>query len=149
MVLEVVLFTGALALEPKCIPLLMASRLLRTFHSYFQEKLHDSELTLQLLFVFYRLLRHKDAFEEILFNIGFIPDLLLAADTPNFEVRRMCDVVMDLILDHEMSGVNVGEFGNLIRQRRFEIHNAEYMETIVQQTKRNRSSRDRLCEEKD
>jgi hypothetical protein len=65
-VLEVVLFVGALALEPtQRAPLLATSRLLRPFHALFQEKQHDNELTLQLLYVFYRLLRRREAFDEI------------------------------------------------------------------------------------
>jgi hypothetical protein len=78
MVLEVVLFVGALALEPtqrapllatsrllRPFHLLATSRLLRPFHALFQEKQHDNELTLQLLYVFYRLLRRREAFDEI------------------------------------------------------------------------------------
>ncbi|KAG6611436.1 Kinesin-associated protein [Phytophthora cinnamomi] len=135
MILEVVLFVSALSLEPKCAPLLSSSRLVRTFHSLFQEKQHDNELTLQLLYAFYRMLRHPETFEEILFGVGFVPDLLLAADAPNIEVRRMCDVLMDLILDHDLNdGGTIGDFGHLIRQRRFEIHNAEYLEMIHAET---------------
>lgn len=131
MLLEVVLFVSALALEPRCAPLLASSRILRTFHALFQEKQHDNELTLQLLYAFYRMLRHPETFDEILFGVGFVPDLLLAADAPNVEVRRMCDVLMDLIVDHDLSDTGVmGEFGRHIRQRRFEIHNAEYLEML-------------------
>ncbi|DAZ95166.1 TPA: hypothetical protein N0F65_012420 [Lagenidium giganteum] len=130
MILEVVLFVSALALEPKCAALLTTSRLIRTFHSLFQEKQHDHELMLQLLYAFYRMLRHPETFDEILYGVGFVPDLLLAADAPNIEVRRMCDVLMDLILDQDISDGNIGEFGRLIRQRRFEIHNAEYLEMV-------------------
>eukprot|EP00644_Phytophthora_capsici_P008094 jgi/Phyca11/554082/estExt2_Genewise1Plus.C_PHYCAscaffold_580193 len=135
MILEVVNFVGTLSLEAKCAPLLSSSRLVRTFHSLFQEKQHDNELTLQLLYAFYRMLRHPETFEEILFGVGFVPDLLLAADAPNIEVRRMCDVLMDLILDHDLNdGGTIGDFGHLIRQRRFEIHNAEYLEMIHNET---------------
>uniref|UniRef100_K3X421 Kinesin-associated protein 3 n=1 Tax=Globisporangium ultimum (strain ATCC 200006 / CBS 805.95 / DAOM BR144) TaxID=431595 RepID=K3X421_GLOUD len=134
MILEVVLFVSALALEPKCAPLLSASRLIRTFHSLFQEKQHDNELTLQLLYAFYRMLRHPETFDEIIFGVSFVPDLLLAADAPNIEVRRMCDIIMDFILDHDLSEGNIGEFGRLIRQRRFEIHNAEYLEMIHEES---------------
>ncbi|KAI9979864.1 hypothetical protein PInf_027588 [Phytophthora infestans] len=135
MILEVVLFVSTLALEPKCAPLLSSSRLVRTLHSLFQEKQHDNELTLQILYAFYRMLRHPDTFEDILFGVGFVPDLLLAADAPNIEVRRMCDVLMDLILDHDLNdGGTIGDLGHLIRQRRFEIHNAEYLEMIHAET---------------
>ncbi|KAG7401244.1 Kinesin-associated protein 3 [Phytophthora boehmeriae] len=136
MILEAVLFVSTLSLEPKCAPLLSASRLVRTLHSLFQEKQHDNELTLQLLYAFYRMLRHPETFEEILFGAGFVPDLLLAADAPNIEVRRMCDVLMDLILDNDLSDGRGGDFGHLIRQRRFEIHNAEYLEMIHAETQR-------------
>ncbi|KAF1333682.1 Kinesin-associated protein 3, partial [Globisporangium splendens] len=134
MILEVVLFVSALALEPKCPPLLSASRLIRTFHSLFQEKQHDNELTLQLLYAFYRMLRHPETFDEIIFGVSFVPDLLPAADAPNIEVRRMCDITMDFILDHDLSEGNIGEFGRLIRQRRFEIHNVEYLEMIHEES---------------
>lgn len=131
MILVVVLFVSALALEPQCAPLLSSSRLIRTLHSLFQEKQHDSELTLQLLYAFYRMLRIPETFEEIVFNVDFVPDLLLVADASNIEVRRMCDVVMDLILDHDLNhSDSMNEFGHLIRRRRFEIHNAEYLEMI-------------------
>lgn len=144
MVLEVVLFVSALALEPKCAPLISASRLIRTFHSLFQEKQHDNELTLQLLYAFYRLLRHPETLEEIIFGVSFVPDLLLAADAPNIEVRRMCDVIMDFILDHDLSEGGIGDFGRLIRQRRFEIHNAEYLEMIHEETQSAAAYRSRL-----
>ncbi|KAJ0402145.1 hypothetical protein P43SY_000460 [Pythium insidiosum] len=144
MLLEVVLFVSALALEPKCAPLIASSRLLRAFHSLFQEKQHDNELTLQLLYAFYRLLRHRETFDEIVYGIGFVPDLLLTADAPNIEVRRMCDVVMDLILDHDVSQGAIGEFGRLIRQRRFEIHNAEYLEMIHEESIASSKARGRL-----
>lgn len=139
MVLEVVLFVSALALEPKCAPLIAASRLIRTFHALFQEKQHDNELTLQLLYAFYRLLRHRETLDEIVFGVGFVPDLLLAADAPNIEVRRMCDVIMDFLLDHDVSassgsGGGIGDFARLIRQRRFELHNAEYLEMIHEES---------------
>ncbi|RLN64169.1 hypothetical protein BBJ29_000317 [Phytophthora kernoviae] len=122
MILEAVLFVSALALEPKCAPLLSASRLVRTLHSLFQEKQHDNELTLQLLYAFYRMLRHPETFEEILFGVSFVPDLLLAADAPNIEVRRMCDVLMDLILDNDLNDGSGGDFGHLIRQRRYTLY---------------------------
>jgi hypothetical protein len=134
-VLEVVLLVGALALEPKCAPLLASSRILRSLHALFQEKQHDSELTLQLLHTFYRLLRHRETYDELLYggnsSGGIVPDLLLAADAPNIEVRRMCDMLMDLIVDRDCSETGMlGEVARLIRQRRFEIYNAEYLEAL-------------------
>lgn len=133
-VLEVVLLVGALALEPKCAPLIASSRILRSLHALFQEKQHDSELTLQLLFTLYRLMRHRETYEELLYGGnggGIVPDLLMAADAPNIEVRRMCDMLMDLIVDRDSSEAGVlGEFARLIRQRRFEIYNAEYLEIL-------------------
>lgn len=129
-ILEIVLFVGTLALEPKCAPLLKSSRMLRAFYALFQEKQHDNELTLQLLYTFYRLLRYDETFDELVHQIGIVPDLLLAADASNVEVRRMCDVVMDAILDHDVEKGGRGEYVTLICQRRFEIHNAEYLELI-------------------
>ncbi|GLE10647.1 hypothetical protein PINS_up022864 [Pythium insidiosum] len=56
----------------------------------------------------------------------------------------MCDVVMDLILDHDVSQGSIGEFGRLIRQRRFEIHNAEYLEMIHEESIASSKARGRL-----
>ncbi|CAK4677879.1 hypothetical protein AeMF1_014559 [Aphanomyces euteiches] len=126
-VLQVVMFTSALMLEPKCAPLITSSRIVRSFHTMFQDRQSDSEMTLQLLFCFYRMLRHPETLDEVLYGTHMLPDLLLAADSPNIEVRRMCDAVLDLILDHDIHEGEVGEFGRQIRRRRFEIHNAEYL----------------------
>ncbi|KAF0697989.1 Aste57867_11371 [Aphanomyces stellatus] len=126
-VLQVIMFVGALMLEPKCAPLVTSSRIVRSFHTIFQDKQGDSEITLQLLFCFYRMLRHPETLDEVLYGTNMLPDLLLAADSPNLEVRRMCDAVLDVILDHDIHEGEVGEFGRQIRRRRFEIHNAEYL----------------------
>ncbi|RHY80247.1 hypothetical protein DYB28_013195, partial [Aphanomyces astaci] len=126
MVLQVIMFVSALMLEPKCAPLITSSRVVRSFHTIFQDKQSDHEITLQLLFCFYRMLRHPETLDEVLYGTNMLPDLLLAADSTNVEVRRMCDSVLDVILDHDIHEGEVGEFGRQIRRRRFEIHNAEY-----------------------
>ncbi|ETW00855.1 hypothetical protein H310_07381 [Aphanomyces invadans] len=125
-VLQVIMFVSALMLEPKCAPLITSSRLVRSFHTVFQDKQTDHEIMLQLLFCFYRMLRHPETLDEVLYGTNMLPDLLLAADATNAEVRRMCDSVLDVILDHDIHEGEVGEFGRQIRRRRFEIHNAEY-----------------------
>ncbi|KDO22362.1 hypothetical protein SPRG_11314 [Saprolegnia parasitica CBS 223.65] len=129
-VLQVVMFVSALMLEPKCAPLITSSRIVRSFHLIFQDKQNDCELTLQLLFCFYRMLRHPETLDDILYGCNMLPDLLLAADSANIEVRRMCDTVLDVIIDHDIHEGEVGEFGRQIRRRRFEIHNAEYLSML-------------------
>ncbi|EQC25403.1 hypothetical protein SDRG_16730 [Saprolegnia diclina VS20] len=129
-VLQVVMFVSALMLEPKCAPLITSSRIVRSFHLIFQDKQNDCELTLQLLFCIYRMLRHPETLDDILYGCNMLPDLLLAADSANIEVRRMCDAVLDVIIDHDIHEGEVGEFGRQIRRRRFEIHNAEYLSML-------------------
>ncbi|OQR96911.1 kinesin-associated protein [Thraustotheca clavata] len=129
-VLQVIMFVSALMLEPKCAPLITSSRLVRSFHLIFQDKQNDCEMTLQLLFCFYRMLRHPETLDDILYSCNMLPDLLLAADSSNIEVRRMCDAVLDVILDHDIHEGEVGEFGRQIRRRRFEIHNTEYLSML-------------------
>ncbi|OQR91603.1 kinesin-associated protein [Achlya hypogyna] len=129
-VLQVIMFVSALMLEPKCAPLITSSRIVRSFHLIFQDKQSDCEMTLQLLFCFYRMLRHPETLDDILYGCNMLSDLLLAADSPNNEVRRMCDAVLDVIIDHDIHEGEVGEFGRQIRRRRFEIHNAEYLSML-------------------
>ncbi|RHY22931.1 hypothetical protein DYB25_012899, partial [Aphanomyces astaci] len=88
MVLQVIMFVSALMLEPKCAPLITSSRVVRSFHTIFQDKQSDHEITLQLLFCFYRMLRHPETLDEVLYGTNMLPDLLLAADSTNVEVRH-------------------------------------------------------------
>ena len=48
------------------------------------------------------------------------------------KVRRLCDEVMDIILDHDMAEGELGEFGRQIRRRRYTLHNEEYLEIPVE-----------------
>ncbi len=84
--LQVIMFVAALMLEPKCAPLITSSRIVRTFHTIFQDKKNDPEMTLQFLFCFYRMLRHPETLDDILYGCNMLPDLLLVADSPNVEV---------------------------------------------------------------
>ncbi|CCI45460.1 unnamed protein product [Albugo candida] len=130
-VLEVVQWISTLCLEPKTIPLMVTSKFLRMLQALFHGKAHDQEITHQLLLVFYRLLRYLNTFDHIMDGLDFISDVIARANTSNIELWRMCELVMDLVIDTEMQRYGrIEKYGERIRQLRFELYNAEYLDAF-------------------
>lgn len=86
-VLEIVNLIASISLDPSCCTQFRNSRLLTMLNDLLRDKIQDDELVLQLLFTFYRLMRHSDLVEEILYSVGLLPQLLAAARSSNPEVN--------------------------------------------------------------
>nr|CCA26595.1 kinesinassociated protein putative [Albugo laibachii Nc14] len=130
-ILEVVQWISTLCLEPKTIPLLVTPRFIRMLYAIFHGKAQDQELTQQLLFVFYRLLRYPETFDQIMDSLDLISDLVARASAPTLDLERTFELLMDLVVNMEMQRCGkIGQYGERIRQFRFDLHNAEYLEII-------------------
>lgn len=127
-VLEVINCIATLALDPECATVLSSSQLIQELHKHLREKKEDHDIALQILYCFQRMLGFPELLEELLYGSAVLSEVLCIASSPNTEVRRMCDEVMDVILDHDMAEGEMGQFGIQIRRRRFAIHNEEFLE---------------------
>ena len=91
----------------------------------------NSEISLQILFCFHRMLRYPELLDELLYGSAVLSEIITLGSSSNPEVKHVCDEVLDIILDHDMAEGDIGEFARKIRRRRFTLHNAEYLETPV------------------
>ena len=130
-VLEVVVLVGAIAADPAASPLLATSKILSELHELWRDKADDAEITLQLLYTFYQLLQHEDTREELLYSTRAIMDVLDCLSARHPEVRRVAELCLDLVLEHDRAeGGALGELGVQVRRRRFQAHNAEWLAAV-------------------
>ncbi|KAJ3115068.1 Kinesin-associated protein 3 [Phlyctochytrium bullatum] len=125
-VLEVVVLLGTMAHDENIPPMIGKSNLIHLLMDLMLAKEEDDEIVLQIIFATYQLLLHEDT-RNILINktqvVSYLIDLLYDRNT---QIRRMCDVCLDIIAEIDEDWVKN------IKQQKFQWHNAEYLAVVAQ-----------------
>jgi hypothetical protein len=125
-VLEVVIFIGTCANDPKCSPILATSRLIQALYDLMTDKQEDDEIVLQISYTFYKLLEHKETRIQLLNSTQVVAYMLDLLHDKNQEIRKMSDTTLDFIMDCDE------EWAKKIRQHKFQMHNVEWCQIVDQ-----------------
>ena len=68
LVCEVVILVGQLLTDGSTVPLIATSTIIKALYELYQDKKDDTEIQLQLLFTFLRVLSYQDTREELLYS---------------------------------------------------------------------------------
>jgi hypothetical protein len=103
--------------------------LLQALVSLLVVKQEDDEMVLQILFALYQYMLHPETRRTLLSDS---PDLVIYAidllSDRNAEIRKLCDVCLDLVAEADASeGSTENVWREMIKQRRFQWHNAEWI----------------------
>ena len=123
-VLECIVFVGTILHDEDSAPTLASSPICRDLFYIFQEKLDDDEMVLQLTYVFYQMMHYPETRDVLLAQTQTMYNLIDLIQDGNAEVRRMADLALDIIAEYDDS------CARMIRQKKFEQHNAEWLETV-------------------
>ena len=131
-VLETVILIGQFLHDEESQMLIASSSLIRALHELWQDKGDDSEILLQLLATFHKMLHWPDCREELLYSTEAITDICECVSKQHKATRFLAEKCLDLVMEHDRNEVGeLGELGAQVRRRRFLAHNREWMEEVV------------------
>jgi len=99
--LQVVMIVGQFCLDEAAARMLSNSPVIKLVYDLLHEKQEDTEILLQTLHVFFRLLRQRDTGHALLYETQMPRDVCDLLEHPNRVVQVMADTVLDLIVDHD------------------------------------------------
>ncbi|RKO93016.1 kinesin-associated protein-domain-containing protein, partial [Blyttiomyces helicus] len=124
--LEVVMLLGTMANDENLSPIVARTGILMGLMDLMIAKEEDDEIILQIIYCIYQFLLH-DATRTVLITktqvVSYLIDLLYDR---NVEIRKMCDVCLDIIAEID------DEWVKKIRQQKFQWHNSEWLQLIMQ-----------------
>jgi len=104
-VLETVILIGQFCHDSESQMLIASSSLIRALHELWQDKGDDSEILLQLLHLFYKMLHWPDCREELLYSTEAMADISECVSKRHKPTRFLAEKCLDLILEvSERSG---------------------------------------------
>ena len=122
--LEAVIVIGALAAHPECAARFSRTRVLSSLYTLVTEKQEDDEVVLQILYAFYHLLQAAEPRYSLLQQTQLVVYLLDLLMDKNEQVRRMADLCLDAVMENDEA------WAPQIRQRKFQMHNREWLEVV-------------------
>ncbi|KND02983.1 uncharacterized protein SPPG_02058 [Spizellomyces punctatus DAOM BR117] len=126
--LEIVILLGTMANDENIGPMVARTGILPLLMELMIAKEDDDEMILQIIYCAYQFLL-LDSTRTMLINktqlVSYLIDLLYDR---NVEIRKMCDVCLDLICETNT------EYLSKIRHQKFHYHNSEWLHRIAQST---------------
>ncbi|KAJ3186592.1 hypothetical protein HDU85_007412 [Gaertneriomyces sp. JEL0708] len=126
--LEVINLLGTMAADESLGPMILKTTILQKLLDMMIAKEEDDEIILQIIFCTYQFLLLGDV-RDVLINktqvVSYLIDLLYDR---NVEIRRMCDVCLDIISETSE------EWALQIKQQKFQWHNSEWLQCMAQAT---------------
>ena len=122
--LEVIVLIGSLAGSEQLAATMADTRILRSLYLLITEKQEDDELVLQILFALYRFLQADESRQSLLSQtqlVIYLLDLLLDKSSA---IRKMSASCLDVVAEFDE------HWASQIRQRKFQMHNKEWLEVI-------------------
>eukprot|EP00747_Dinoflagellata_sp_TGD_P071738 gnl/TRDRNA2_/TRDRNA2_157177_c0_seq3.p1 gnl/TRDRNA2_/TRDRNA2_157177_c0~~gnl/TRDRNA2_/TRDRNA2_157177_c0_seq3.p1 ORF type:complete len:802 (-),score=160.90 gnl/TRDRNA2_/TRDRNA2_157177_c0_seq3:68-2473(-) len=133
-ILECVMLTGILALDPESIAILATSKVISALPNILAEKHEDSEIVVQLLFTIRCLLRQEET-REVVLQTTDIPDRVLdlyidigSQQAAAQAVQAAAEQTLDSIVRAESEIGRGTPWAERIKAFRFEKHNQEWCE---------------------
>eukprot|EP00747_Dinoflagellata_sp_TGD_P071740 gnl/TRDRNA2_/TRDRNA2_157177_c0_seq5.p1 gnl/TRDRNA2_/TRDRNA2_157177_c0~~gnl/TRDRNA2_/TRDRNA2_157177_c0_seq5.p1 ORF type:complete len:814 (-),score=140.75 gnl/TRDRNA2_/TRDRNA2_157177_c0_seq5:78-2519(-) len=135
-ILECVMLTGILALDPESIAILATSKVISALPNILAEKHEDSEIVVQLLFTIRCLLRQEET-REVVLQTTDIPDRVLdlyidigSQQAAAQAVQAAAEQTLDSIVRAESEIGRGTPWAERIKAFRFEKHNQEWCEAL-------------------
>jgi hypothetical protein len=139
--LECIMLTSVLALDPASAPLLAASKVPSALPRFLTDKHEDAEILVQLLFTLRCLLLQEDNC-EVLLRTSDVPDRILDLfrevgdqdrDTPCWQViRASAEEILELIIAADSQDGHESHWAERIKAFRFRIYNEEWYQREFQ-----------------
>ncbi len=127
LVLEAVIFTGTLLSDEDVPEVLVGTPLIRDLFRVLQEKQEDSEILLQLLFVFLKLLAADETRDAVISQtqtVFYLIDLLFH-ERP--DISRLADQCLDIVAEVDP------DWAAKIRVKKFQLHNSAWVEVVEEE----------------
>lgn len=115
--LEVIILVGQFCLDDDAARLLCSSPLVKLIYDVLHEKQDDSEIVLQILYSFHRLLRHPGTGHALLYETQMPRDVCELLEHENAVVRVMADNLLDLVVDHDEANEKTMDINRRLARR--------------------------------
>ena len=122
--LEVVVLIGELAGSEEMAGKMARTKILRSLYLLITEKQEDDELVLQILYALYHFLQAAESRQALLTQTQLVIYLLDLLLDKNGAIRKMAFACLDVVSEHDE------HWASQIRQRKFQMHNKEWLEVI-------------------
>ncbi|KAJ3159524.1 Kinesin-associated protein 3 [Geranomyces michiganensis] len=126
--LEVVVLIGTMANDENVGPLVSRTQIPQILMELMIAKEDDDEMILQIIYCAYQFLLIESTRAVLLDDTEIVSYLIDLLYDRNVEIRKMCDVCLDLISEFD------DEYLLKIRHQKFHYHNSEWLHRIAQST---------------
>ncbi|KAI8586335.1 kinesin-associated protein-domain-containing protein [Geranomyces variabilis] len=126
--LEVVVLLGTMANDENVGPLVSQTQIPQILMELMIAKEDDDEMILQIIYCAYQFLLIQSTRAVLLDDTEIVSYLIDLLYDRNVEIRKMCDVCLDLISEFD------DEYLLKIRHQKFHYHNSEWLHRIAQST---------------
>ncbi|KAJ3170876.1 Kinesin-associated protein 3, partial [Irineochytrium annulatum] len=129
--LEVVILLGTMANDENVAPMVARTKIIPLLMELMLVKEEDDEIILQIIYVIYQFLLHETTRTILISQTQVVSYLIDLLYDRNVQIRRMCDVSLDIIAEIDE------EWVKKIKQQKFQWHNAEYLSVLAQSSDSN------------
>ncbi|XP_049812415.1 kinesin-associated protein 3 isoform X1 [Schistocerca nitens] len=124
LVLEVVVLLGTAAADEGCAQILCKADILLSLIEMLKAKQEDDEMVLQIIYVFYQILRHIATRDYLIKETEAPAYLIDLMHDKNTQIRKVCGVCLDIIAE-----CNV-DWAERIKLEKFRWHNSQWLEMV-------------------
>ncbi|XP_026469279.1 kinesin-associated protein 3-like [Ctenocephalides felis] len=122
--LEVVVLLGTAACDEACAMLLCKADILLSLIELLKAKQEDDEIVLQIIFVFYQVLRHESTREYLTKETDAAAYLIDLMHDKNTEIQKVCDSCLDII------AISDEGWASRIKLEKFREHNSQWLNMV-------------------
>eukprot|EP01116_Phalansterium_solitarium_P019209 TRINITY_DN52_c3_g1_i1.p1 TRINITY_DN52_c3_g1~~TRINITY_DN52_c3_g1_i1.p1 ORF type:complete len:706 (+),score=285.03 TRINITY_DN52_c3_g1_i1:230-2347(+) len=123
-VLEAVMLAGTITTDRKVAQLVAETTIIPSLVDILLQKQEDDEIVLQTIFVFFRLMQHRETRQYLLIKTQIVQYLLHLMFDKNPEIRRTSSSVLDIVMEYDK------EWAKQIMAKRFQTHNPEWSDIV-------------------
>lgn len=124
--LEIVNLLGTMSNDENIAPMVAKTEIISLLIDLMIAKEEDDEIILQIIYCIYQLLLHQTTRNILILQTQVVSYLIDLLYDRNIEIRKMCDVCLDIISEIDE------EWVIKIKQQKFQWHNAEYLSLLAQ-----------------
>ncbi|CAL8098284.1 unnamed protein product [Calicophoron daubneyi] len=122
--LEIIRLINTVCLDREGARLIVDAKIVDNLVDLLNAKQEDDEIVCQVIHVFYMLVYHEKTRETVIKSTQAPAYLIDLMHDKNAEIRRICDVALDIIAESDSN------WGNRIQADRFRWYNSQWLEMI-------------------
>jgi hypothetical protein len=127
-VLEIIMLIGSIATDAPACSILAQGNLIPTLYQLMKDKSDDTEILLQSLNCFDKLLYSQASREVVMYNTRIFADIIESLTHRSAAVRAMAEKMSVFVLEHDRKADgSVGQLGKQVIKRRFESYNKVWL----------------------